>query len=183
MNQLPAVAINEGVRYKKRLRREAGRKRLESLWLAPWASRRRQDLLEVLDRINPTIAELTQAIEEEAEKCPPARRLMTHPGVGALTAVAFVLIIGEADRSKSGHTLNIHKAFIAARRASGLPYSLVLYGARHGAMSDFATVLPLAATTQIGGHRDARTAMGYQHHEITDLQARLDEAKTNGRIN
>src|SRR5215475_10044142 len=89
MNQLQAVAINEGVRCKKRLWGEAGRKQLEALRLAQWASRRRQDLLEVLDRINPTIAELTQAIEEEAEKCPEARRLMTHPGVGALTAVAF----------------------------------------------------------------------------------------------
>src|ERR1700752_1516791 len=98
MNQLQAVAINEGVRCKKRLWREAGRKQLESLPLAQWASRRRQDLLEVLDRINPTIAELTQAIEDEAEKCSEARRLMTHPGVGALTAVAFVLIIGEANR-------------------------------------------------------------------------------------
>jgi len=41
-----------------------------------------------LGRLNPTIAELTQAIEPEAEKCPPARRWMTHPGVGALTALA-----------------------------------------------------------------------------------------------
>jgi transposase len=89
MNQLQAVAINEGVRCKKRLWREAGRKQLEALRLAQWASRRRQDLLEVLDRINPTIAQLTQAIEDEAEKCSEARRLMTHPGVGALTAVAF----------------------------------------------------------------------------------------------
>jgi transposase len=52
--------------------------------LAPWASRRRQDLLDLLDRLNPTIAELTQAIEEEAEKCPQTQHLMTHPGVGAL---------------------------------------------------------------------------------------------------
>ena len=33
--------------------------------LAPWASRRRRDLLELLDRLSPTIAELTQAIEQE----------------------------------------------------------------------------------------------------------------------
>jgi transposase len=46
MNQLQAVAINEGVRYKKRLWRESGRKQLESLSLAPWASRRREDLLQ-----------------------------------------------------------------------------------------------------------------------------------------
>ena len=102
MNQLQALALNEGLRCKKRLWREAGREQLESFGLAPWASRRRQDLLELLDRLNPTIAELTQAIEQEAEKCPPAQRLRTHPGVGALTALAFVLIIGEADRFHCG---------------------------------------------------------------------------------
>ena len=65
-------------------------------------SRRRRDLLELLDRLNPTIAELTQAIEAEVEKYPAAQRLMTHPGVGALTALAFVLIIGEAERFQCG---------------------------------------------------------------------------------
>jgi transposase len=30
------------------------------------------------------------------------RRLMTHPGVGPLTALAFVLIIGEAERFRCG---------------------------------------------------------------------------------
>jgi transposase len=50
--------------------------------LAPWASRRRQELLELLDRMNPTIEELTAAAEREARKRPEALRLMTHPGVG-----------------------------------------------------------------------------------------------------
>jgi len=80
---LQAVALNEGLRCKKRLWRESGREQLHSLHLASSASRRRQDLLEV--RVNPTIAELTQAIEQEAEKWPEAQRLMTHPGVGSLT--------------------------------------------------------------------------------------------------
>ena len=102
MNQLQAVALNEGLRCKKRLWREHGRQQLESFRLAPWASRRRRDLLELMDRLNPTIAELSQAIEQEVEKCPEARRLMTHPGVGALTALAFVLIIGEAERFRLG---------------------------------------------------------------------------------
>jgi transposase len=59
-------------------------------------------LLKLLDRLNPTIAELSEAIEQEAEKCPQAQRLMTHPGVGALTALAFVLIIGKAERFQCG---------------------------------------------------------------------------------
>jgi transposase len=79
MNQLQAVALNEGLRCKKRLWREQGREQLESFRLARWASRRRHDLLELLDRLNPTIAELSQAVEQEAEKCPEAQRLMTHP--------------------------------------------------------------------------------------------------------
>ena len=76
MNQLQAGALNEGLRYKKKLWRETGRQQLESLPLAPWASRRRHDLLEVLDRINPTITELTHAIEQEAKNCPEPQRLM-----------------------------------------------------------------------------------------------------------
>src|SRR5437867_357558 len=91
MNQLQAVALNEGLRCKKKLWGEQGREQLESFRLACWASRRREDLLKLLDQLNPTIAELTHAIEQEAENCPEARRLMTHPGVGALTALAFVL--------------------------------------------------------------------------------------------
>src|ERR1035437_10097345 len=90
MNQLQALALNEGYRWKKRLFSEQGRAQLEKLSLAPWASRRRQELLELLDRMNPTIEELTAAVEREARKRPEALRLMTHPGVGPLTALAFV---------------------------------------------------------------------------------------------
>src|SRR5438309_11345103 len=50
---------------------------------------------QLLDRLNPTIAELNQAVDQEVERCPAAQRLMTHPGVGPLTALAFILIIGE----------------------------------------------------------------------------------------
>jgi hypothetical protein len=78
MNQLQALALNEGLRCKKRLWREHGRQQLESFPLAPWGSRRRRDLLELLDRVNPTIAELSQTIEQEAEKQGDAQRLMTH---------------------------------------------------------------------------------------------------------
>jgi len=59
MNQLQALAMNEGYRWKNKLFSDQGRAQLEKLALAPWASRRRQELLELLDRMNPTIEELT----------------------------------------------------------------------------------------------------------------------------
>jgi transposase len=119
MNQLQAVALNEGLRCKKRLWREQGRVQLESFRLAPWASRRRHDLLELLDRLNPTIAELSQAVEQEAEKCPEAQRLMTHPGVGPLTALAFVLIIGRAERFQCGKQIASYLGLVPLEDSSG----------------------------------------------------------------
>jgi transposase len=119
MNQLQAVALNEGLRCKKRLWREAGREQLEAFQLAPWASRRRQDLLELLDRLNPTIADLTQTIEQEVEKCPEAQRLRTHPGVGPLTALAFVLIIGRADRFQCGKQIASYLGLVPLEESSG----------------------------------------------------------------
>jgi transposase len=119
MNQLQAVALNEGLRCKKRLWREAGREQLEAFRLAPWASQRRRDLLELLGRLDSTVAKLTQAIEQEVEKCPEARRLQTHPGVGPLTALAFVLIIGRADRFQCGKQIASYLGLVPLEESSG----------------------------------------------------------------
>ena len=119
MNQLQAVALNEGLRCKKKLWREHGREQLENVRLAPWTSRRREDLLQLLDGLNPTIAELTQAIEREAEKSRQARLLMTHPGVGPLTALAFVLIIGKAERFQCGKQISAYLGLVPLEDSSG----------------------------------------------------------------
>ncbi len=74
MNQWQAVALNEGLRRKKGLWGEAGRKQLESFRLASWASRRRRDRLEWLDRLNPTMAELSQAVEPGSGEVPRGAR-------------------------------------------------------------------------------------------------------------
>ena len=119
MNQLHVVAMNEGLRRKKALWGKAGRVQLESLALAPWANRRRQDLLEVLDQLNPKIQELTRALEQEVEKREVARRLMTHPGVGALTALAFELIIGTPERFACGKQIASYVGLVPAEESSG----------------------------------------------------------------
>ena len=119
MNQLQAVALNEGVRCNQRLCGEKGREQLESFRLAPWASRRRHDLLEWLDRLNPTIGALSQAIEQEVEKCPEAQRLRTHPGVGPLTALAFVLIIGKPNRFQCGKQIASYLGLVPLEDSSG----------------------------------------------------------------
>ena len=98
MNQLQAMAMGQGLCRKKKLWSKAGRQELEALALEPWASRRRKELLELLDQMEKPIAELDGAVEKQAAADPAAARLMTHPGVGPLTSLAFALTIGEVER-------------------------------------------------------------------------------------
>src|SRR5438093_3328614 len=119
MNQLHVVALNEGLRRKKALWRPAGRNQLESLILAPCASRRRQYLLDLLDQLSPKIQELTRALEDEVEKRPVTRRLMTHPGVGPLTALAYELVIGTPERFHCGKQIASYVGLVPEEKSSG----------------------------------------------------------------
>ena len=96
-NQLQALALNQGVQRKRKLWSEAGRKQLESLPLLPWASRRRAELLQLLDQLEASIGELDRAVAEQAHARAAAQRLMTHPGVGPVTALARILRRSKAD--------------------------------------------------------------------------------------
>jgi transposase len=118
MNQLQAIAINEGILIKQGLWSKKGRTQLESLQLAPWATRRRQELLELLDQLTPRIEELTAAVKQEAERRPEAQRLMTHPGVGPITALAFVLILGTPERFQCGKQLGSYLGLIPCEDSS-----------------------------------------------------------------
>jgi transposase len=121
MNQLQALAMNEGVRRKGRLWSKQGRAQLEKLSLAPWASRRRRellDLLDLLDRIDPVIEELTTAAEREASKRPEVARLMTHPGVGPLTALGYLLIMGTPERFHRGKQIGTYVGMIPSEESS-----------------------------------------------------------------
>jgi len=118
MNQLQAIAINEGVRRKRGLWSEKGRSQLESFPLPPWTSRRRQELLELLDRFDPSIDQLSQAIGKEAERVPEVQRLQTHPGVGPITALAFVLVIGTPSRFNCGKQVASYLGLIPCEESS-----------------------------------------------------------------
>jgi len=104
-NQLHAMAMGHGICRKKKLWTPVGRKELQGLSLGPWASRRRRELLDMLDQLEPVMDELDGAVIQEAEKRPAAMRLMTQPGVGPVTALAFVLTIGPVERFQKSKKL------------------------------------------------------------------------------
>lgn len=97
-NQLHALAINQGLRLRHRLWSSAGREQLEALPMLPYTAQRREQLLQLLDEMERRIAPLDRAVQAAAEDRGDALRLMTHPGVGPNTALAFVLTLGPVQR-------------------------------------------------------------------------------------
>src|SRR5262249_25369240 len=80
---------------------------------------RRQELLQLLDQFDPNIDELSQAIEQEAERMPEVKLLMTHPGVGSITALAFMLRCGTPERFACGKQVASYLGLIPCEDSSG----------------------------------------------------------------
>jgi transposase len=152
MNQLQALAMNEGQRKKSKLWSESGRAELEKLMLAPWASRRRRELLELLDRLNPIIDELTAAAEQEARKRPDVLRLMTHPGVGPLTALAYVLIIGTPARFVRGKQIGNYLGIVPSEDSSADKQRLGHISKQGNSLLRFLLVEAAQAAARINPH-------------------------------
>lgn len=118
-NQLQALALNQGLQRQWKLWTAAGRQQLQSLALLPWADRRRSELLKLLDEFEAAIEPLDRAVSQEAQLRPEVQRLMSHPGVGPVTALAFVLTLGPASRFARGKNVGSYLGLIPSEDSSG----------------------------------------------------------------
>ena len=118
-NELQHLAMNQGVTKKRKLWSQAGEQVLRELPLRPWASRRREDLWKVKSMLDEQIAPLDQAVAEAALKDERARLLMTQPGVGPITSMAFVLTMGDVSRFPRGKQVASYLGLIPREYSSG----------------------------------------------------------------
>ncbi len=118
-NELQHLAMNQGVTKKRKLWSKAGEIVLRELPLKPWASRRREDLYKVRKMFNEWIALLDAAVVEAAEKDEKAKLLMTQPGVGPITSLAFVLTMGDVSRFPRGKQVASYLGLIPREYSSG----------------------------------------------------------------
>ena len=95
---LHAIALNQRLALGPSLWSRQGLAQLQALVLLPHTLRRRDDSLELLHWLHRHIDELDLQVATAAAADPNARRLMTHPGVGPLTALATVLVRGPVAR-------------------------------------------------------------------------------------
>jgi transposase len=118
-NGLQHLALNRGVQKQSGLWSVRGRACLEALPLAGWTARRREDLLQLLAELDRHVGELDEAASRAADEHPQARLLMTQPGVGPITSLAFVLTIGDVSRFKHSGQVASYVGLIPREHSSG----------------------------------------------------------------
>jgi len=117
-NQLDALAKNEGM-LSRRVWTAGRREEIEGLRLTGWREQRRADLIAMLEDLNRRIEPLDKAVEQAAWENSQARLLMTHPGVGPIVALAYVLVIGDWQRFPRGRHVASYLGLIPAEESSG----------------------------------------------------------------
>src|SRR2546425_2312618 len=117
-NELP-LCLNQGVRRKRKLWSQACQQVLRELPLKPWAGRRRRDDLLKLIMLDQQIGPLEEAVKAEAQGDKMARLLQTQPGVGPITALAYVLTMGDVGRFPRGKQVASYLGLIPREHSSG----------------------------------------------------------------
>jgi len=123
-NGLHAIALNQRLVRGSKLLRRAGVAQLQALPLPPYTARRRDHSLELLEALHAKLQELDAAIATAALAHPDAPRLLTHPGVGPLTALATVVVLGPVTRFADAKHVVSYVGLAPSLQASADKYRL-----------------------------------------------------------
>ena len=118
-NALQSIALANGLRRGPALWSHDGQSRIASLSLAPHTAYRRSELQAMYEKFEAEIEKLNQRVEEQACKRPGARLLMSHPGVGPITALATEVFLGDPARFADSKALASYVGMIPREYSSG----------------------------------------------------------------
>jgi len=116
---LQSMALNHGLRRGPGLWSVAGQVALRALPLAPYTSQRRNALVSLYRQLQMRIQELDKVGEAEAQSRAQACRLLTHPGVGPVTALATEVFLGDPNRFRTGKQVASYIGMIPGEHSSG----------------------------------------------------------------
>jgi transposase len=119
MNALQGMALAHGIRRRAGLWSRDGQATIASLPLPPHAAYRRTQLQALYVHLTQQIAELDQRVRTHAQERPQAVRLMTHPGVGPVTALATEVFLGDPARFADGKAVTSYVGLIPSEYSSG----------------------------------------------------------------
>jgi len=136
-NELQHLMLNQGMQKKQKLWSTEGRAALASLPLEPWTDRRRKDLLNLLAMLDAQLESLNDAVTRVAKEYSGVPLLMSQPGVGAVTALAFVLTLGDVHRFPRGKQVASYLGLVPREHSSGGKQRMVGSANKATASCDF----------------------------------------------
>jgi transposase len=116
---LQAMAMSHGLRRGATLWSRDGQATLAALPLLPHAAHRRNELVALYQHLGAQVEQLDARVEEAVRPRSAAMRLMTHPGVGPVTALATEVFLGDPGRFADGKTLASYVGMIPSEYSSG----------------------------------------------------------------
>jgi len=123
-NGLHAIALNHRVALGPALWTKRGLAQLQALALPPHTAQRCGESLELLSWLTTRIDQLDAQIAAAAAADARAQLLLTHPGVGPLTALITVLVLGPANRFPTSKHVVSYVGLAPAINASADTYHL-----------------------------------------------------------
>ena len=118
-NRLQAMALSHGLRRGPSLWSQQGQHTIASLPLPPHAAHRRTELQALYHRLEDEVSKLDERVTDQAFQRPGAKRLLTHPGVGPITALATDVFLGDPARFADGKALASYVGMIPSEHSSG----------------------------------------------------------------
>ena len=118
-NALQAIALANGLRRGPGLWSYDGQAKIACLPLPPHASLRRSALQALYRQMEEEIEESDRASRRASGASFRSRLLMTHPGVGPVTALATDVFLGDPRRFVDGKALASYMGLIPEERSSG----------------------------------------------------------------
>jgi transposase len=118
-NALQAIALGQGVRRRASLWTRDGQATIAAWALPPHAGHRRDELQALYRHLSDQIDDLDERVAAQATERPRATLLMTHPGVGPVTALATEVFLGDPFRFADGKALASYVGIIPSEYSSG----------------------------------------------------------------
>ena len=118
-NSLRRILIETGMIFRETLVSRKGKQKLRDLSLPPPLASERDRWLELLIEVERQIGELEVELKKEAAADLQVQRLLTHPGIGYLTALCVVHTLGETKRFASTRKVAAYAGLEPMEHSSG----------------------------------------------------------------
>jgi transposase len=118
-NGLAAIALSCGMRRRPRMLTRGGREAVKRLVMSEPLAWQRDEWFALIDRLTPVVEQIERRLEAAARADERVVRVQTQPGVGLLTGLALVHVLGPVERFRNSRHVTAYVGLDPVEDSSG----------------------------------------------------------------